>query len=366
MGETLLLNKLDLAGRERAESLPLFADAGRLARKPRCSNTKDYSVIRSAPHALTHVYIQPNSPVAYSRLVFDLDWHDEKHPHHSFPIRYLAECNAWEKDLSVLAPDWIALAQGKNSAHVGYEIPTPVGCHEHARVKPQQYLAAIESALGKMLGADAGYAGVLCKNPINSTWDLYHRGHGTGRDLGELADWLDLTPAKVKKYNREPRGEVGRNVYLFDQVRFWSYDNIDQYRAGGSRGYEAWREAVLVQSQIINTASYDHLPALAGRGLLPFVECRGIARSVAKWTWANHGSRTLTEAFTELQSWRGKRGAVAAAAVKRQAREAQIIEAIGQLTAQGVQPTMRKVALAIGCDQKNLSKHYRHLFSTMP
>lgn len=358
MSNAGLLEKLQPAGLVRAQNLPLFADAQRLARKPRCSNTKDYSVIRSAPHALTHAYIQPNSPVAYSRLVFDLDWHDETHPHHSFPIRYLAECNAWEKDLSVLAPDWIALSQEKNSAHVGYEIPTPVGCHEHARVKPQQYLAAIESALGKMLGADSGYAGVLCKNPINSTWDLY-RGHGVGRDLGELADWLDLTPAKVKKFNREPRGEVGRNVYLFDQVRFWSYDNINQYRGGS---YDVWREAVLMQSQIVNTASYDHLPVLSGRGLLPFSECKAVARSVAKWTWANHGTRTLTEAFTELQSWRGKRGAVAAAAVKRQQREAQIIEAIGQLTAKGLQPSLRNVAELAGCSNSTLAKHYKLLF----
>lgn len=360
MSEELLLNKLDEADRARALSLPLFANEQRLARKPRCSHTKDYSVVRSAPHALTHAYIQPNSPVAYNRIVFDLDWDDEKHKHHSFPLRYLAECNAWENALSVPAPDWIALSREKNSAHVGYEIATPVGRHEHARVKPQQFLSAIESALGNALGADEGYAGLLCKNPVNSTWDLY-RCHDAGRELGELAEWLDLTPAKARKYNREPRGEVGRNVYLFDLVRFWSYDNIEKYRGGS---YEAWCEAVLVQAQIINTGSYDHLPALAGRGLLPFSECKALARSVAKWTWTRHGTRTLTEAFSELQSWRGKRGAAAAAAVKRQAREQQIVAAIGLLTAQGVQPSLGQVAKLLGCSKGGLSMHYKHLFST--
>ncbi len=361
MSEALLLEKLDTLGRERAQSLPLFADAQRLARKPRCSHTKDYSVVRSAPHALAHAYIQPNSPVAYSRLVFDLDWHDEKHPHHSFPVRYLCELDAWESDLSVPAPDWVALSPGRNSAHIGYEILTPVGRHEHARAKPQQYLAAIENALCEKLKADEGFAGLLCKNPVNPAWDLY-QVHEGGRELSELADWLDLTPAAVKKRNRTPRGEVGRNVYLFDAVRFWAYDNIDKYRTGTGGRYEAWCEAVLVQAQILNAASYDHLPVLVGRGVLPFSECRAIARSVAKWTWTNHGTRTISEAFKELQAWRGKRGAAAAAAVKRQAREQQIVDAIGQLIAQGLQPTMRKVAQAIGCDHKNLSKHYRHLF----
>ncbi len=362
MSEALLLEKLDTLGRERAQNLPLFAHPERLARKPRCSNTKDYSVVRSAPYALTHAYIQPNSPVAYSRLVFDLDWNKETHKHHTLPLRYLAERNAWENDLSVPSPDWIALSRDKNSAHIGYEIPTPIGRHEHARVKPQQYLAAVETALGEALGSDEGYAGLLCKNPINESWDLY-RCHEGGRELGELAEWLDLTPTKARKFNREPRGEVGRNVYLFDMVRFWSYDNIEKYRAGGSRGYESWCAAVLVQAQIINAGSYQHLP-LRDRDPMAFTECRAIARSVAKWTWTHHGTRTLTEAFSELQSWRGKRGAVAAAAVKRQAREQQIIDAIGLLTARGVQPTMRKAAELIGCSQQVLSKSYRHLFVT--
>lgn len=362
MSEALLLEKLDPLGRARAQSLPLFADAGRLARKPRCSHTKDYSVIRSAPHALTHAYIQPNSPMAYSRLVFDLDWHDEKHPHHSFPIRYLAECNAWEKDLSVPAPDWIALSREKNSGHIGYEIPIPIGRHEHARVKPQQYLAAIETALGKMLGADEGYAGVLCKNPINSTWDLY-QGHSAGRDLGELADWLDLTADKAKKLNREPpRGEVGRNVYLFDVIRYWAYDNIDKYR---NVGYERWYEALLVQAETVNATAYGHLTTLKDQRALRFSDCRAIARSVAKWVWTNYGQKTLTDAFRELQSWRGKRGAAVSAAVKRQAREAQIVDAIGQLTAQGIQPTMHKVAALLGCSQQALSKTYKHMFTAI-
>lgn len=353
-----LLEKLNPVGLERARCLPLFADPTRLARKPRCGREKGHNVIRSASTALTHPYVQPNGPVAYSRIVLDLDWHDEKHPHHSYPIRYLSEGDAWEHDLSVPAPDWVAVTPGKNSAHIGYEILTPVGRHEHARIKPQQYLSAIESALTLKLGADAGYAGLLCKNPLHEDWDFY-KCNNIGRELSDFASWLDLTPVKRQKFNREPRGEIGRNVYLFDQVRFWAYDNIEKYRNGN---FEIWVEAVLVHAQIINTASYDHLPVLIGRGLLSFSECRAIARSVSKWVWANHGTRKITEAFSELQSERGKLGATAAAAVKRGRREAEIVEAISDLTANGVVPSMRKVAEKIGCSQPTLSKHYKHLF----
>ncbi len=355
-----LLEKLDDLGRERAQSLPLFANSDRLARKPRCSHTKGYSVIRSAPHALLHEYIQPNSPVAYIRLVFDLDWHDENHPHHALSLRDLAERNGWEEALSAPAPNWTSLGRDKNSAHVGYEIATPVGKHVNARVKPLRYLAAIESALADALGADEGYAGLLCKNPLHEAWDLY-KCHEGARDLKTLAKALSLTPEtmRARTQNRKPRGEVGRNTYLFDMVRFWAYENVEKHRCGR---YEDWLEAVLIQAQIINAGGYQHLPALSKQDPLFFNECRALASSVAAYSWKYYGTKELSKSFKELQSWRGKRGAAAAAEVKRENREEQIIEAIGQLIAQGVKPTMGKVADLIGCTRQALSKSYKHLF----
>lgn len=354
-----LFQHLDELEQTRANSILLFADENRLARKPRCSKTKDHSRIRTAPHALTHPYIQPNSPVAFSRLVFDLDWHDDRHRLHNLPVRYLNDAHAWEYELGLPAPSWSAISPGKNSAHVGYELETPVGRHDHARIKPQQYLAAVEHAMALKLGADTGFSGILCKNPINSRWEFF-KGHSVGRDLRELADYVELTSQRAKKYNREPRGEVGRNVYLFDATRFWAYDNVDAHRAGS---YESWEKSVLATADRVNAAHYDHLPLLAGRGLLPFTECKAIAKSVARWTWANHGKRVLTTAFSELQSWRGTLGAVAAAKVKRERREQQITAAIGQLTAAGQIPTMGKVADLVECSKASLSLHYRHFFT---
>jgi len=338
--------------------MPLFADSGRLARKPRCSMTKDHCVIRTAPNALVYPYIQPNSPMAYARIVFDLDWHQWQHRLHDLPLRYLAEAHAWENDLGVPEPNWVALSKDKNSAHVGYELATPVGRHEHARIKPQQYLAAVESGLALKLGADEGFTGQLCKNPLHSNWDFY-RGPDCGRDLHDLAEYVELTTKKIQAYNREPRGEIGRNVFLFDEVRFWSYDSIHAYRAAG---YEAWEQAVIATAERINTASYEHLPNLVGRGLLAFSECKAIGKSVARWTWANHGKGKLTDEFSKLQARRGALGAAAAAKVKREQREEQIVAAIGQLTSQGQIATMSKVAELIGCSKGTLSMHYKHLF----
>lgn len=343
---------------ERAQSLRLFANADRLARKPRCSETKDHSVIRSAAHALCHQYIQPNSPIAYARIVFDLDWHQERHQFHKLPLRYLAHTHAWENELGVPAPTWAAISPDKNSAHVGYELQTPVARHDSARIKPQQYLAAIETALAVKLGADAGFTGQLCKNPVHPQWLLY-RGPERARDLNELAEYVELSSTTVHAYNRTPRGEIGRNVYLFDCVRFWAYENIEQYR---SKGQEVWVNAAIVMTERLNSGSYDHLPQLAGKGLLPLSECRAIGRSVARWTWLHHGNVTSTRAFSGLQSWRGVRGAQASAMVKREQRTEQILMAIATFTSLGQIVTMGKVAQAIGCSKSTLSMYYPSFF----
>ena len=355
---TPLFEHLNASEIARAQSISLFADGERLARKPRCSDTKDHSIIRTAPHALTHPYIQPNSPMAFARIVFDLDWHQDRHRFHDLPLRYLADANAWDNDIGLPAPSWAAISKEKNSGHIGYELQTPVGRHEHARIKPQQYLAAIEAAMAMKLGADEGFSGQLCKNPINCQWLLY-RGPALGRDLHELAEYVELTSKKVQAYNREPRGEIGRNIYVFDEVRFWAYDNIHTYRG---TNFEAWEQSVIATAARINAGRYDHLPALAGQGLLAHTESRAIGRSVARWVWKNHGTRTLTAAFSELQSWRGTLGAAAAAKVKRERREEQIVAAIGDLIAQGNIPTMNKVADLIGCSKGTLSMHYKQFF----
>ena len=358
MSHLSLFQHLDGPELARAQSIGLFANEDRLARKPRCSETKDFSRVRTAPHALTHPYIQPNSPMAYSRIIFDLDWHKNTHRFHDLPLRYLADTHAWEKELGLPAPNWAAISPGKNSAHICYELETPVGRHEHARNKPQQFLAAVERAMADKLGSDDGFNGLLCKNPINARWELY-KGPGQARDLNELAEYVKLTTDKAKKYNRIPRGEIGRNVFLFDSVRFWAYDNIQAYRVGG---YDVWEKSVIATAERVNSASYEHLPLVEDHGLLPFAECKGIGKSVARWAWANHGKRALTAAFSELQAWRGARGATASAKVKRERREQQIIAAIGQLTTQRQIPTMGKVAELIGCSKPTLSQHYKHFF----
>lgn len=212
--------------------------------------------------------------------------------------------------------------------------------------------------MGEKLGADAGYSGALCKNPLNEAWDFYG-GYKHGRELGELAEWVTLPERRFERLNRTPCGEVGRNVFLFDKVRFWAYDHRKNFRAST---YEIWEQAVIASAIAINAYNYDHLPFLAGRGLLPLADCTHVGKSVARWTWLHHGTRTLTAAFSKLQSQRGAKGAAASAAMKRERREEQIIAAIAQLTASGELATRGKVAKLIGCSKSTLSENYKRFF----
>lgn len=296
--------------------------------------------------------------MAYERLVFDLDWHQPSHQFCAYPLRLLAHENLWDKDFGVPEPSWLVLSRDKNSAHIGYELKTPVGRHQMARTKPQRYLAAIESAIGKELHADMGFGALLCKNPLNEQWELVV-GYAGGRDMSELAESFWRLPSKTKKSDRVPWGEVGRNVYLFDNVRFWAYDHFKDYRAGS---YEHWARLVHQMALQFNSSGFDHVPYLAGRGLLPLKEVQHIATSVARWTWKNLEAQKLTSTFSQRQAERGAKGAAKTATIKRERREGDIVSAIAQLTAQGQLATMGKVAKLLDCSKSTLSEHYRHLF----
>lgn len=341
----------------------------RLARKPFCSYTKDHSYIRPLAAALRRPYIQPNSPLHFYRIVLDLDYHQHATTNvfgDAVPIRdirLIHSAGAWTKELGIPAPSWVALSPGKNSAHVGFELATPVARHQHARRKPLEFLAAVERGLMHQMHADEGYTGQLCKNPLSESWELLI-GQTEPFDLSDFGHFFKFP--KKPKYNRQPRGEVGRAVYLFDELRFWAYENIDRYRGAGTS--DAWGNAVLNQAEDINSRRYLHLGLDASRdcGLLPFSEVRSAARSVSSWTWANYGNAEVSQAFRELQALRGTLGAAASAKVKRARREEQIIDAIRGITASGRLATMNNVAPLVGCSQSALSQSYRHLFYGNP
>lgn len=153
-------------------------------------------------------------------------------------------------------------------AHLLYALKTSIRTAPDGKVKPLRYAAAVENALRKKLEADAGYSGLICKNPNNSHWriavwqpELY--------TLDWLADFLNLHDGNNKRIV-EDYG-LGRNCTLFEKTRKWAYRAIRQ----GWPEYEQWLQACYERACAYN---------LQFNAPLDENEVMGISKSIAKWT----------------------------------------------------------------------------------
>jgi hypothetical protein len=224
-------------------------------------------------------YIQHNGPTHLYWMAFDID-----RPGASID---------WS-DRGAPAPNLTVKNQANGHAHALYGLGTAVRTAPDGRAGPLRYAAAVENALCERLGADRGYAGLIVKNPLHRHWQVTE-WHGEPYELGELADYLDLS-TKKPKIIVEDYG-LGRNCTLFEELRNWSYRAIRQ----GWPAYRQWLDACLVRAQMIN---------LQFRNPLALSEVRATATSVAKWT-----HKRITESdfeyfvakthTSEIQAYRG-------------------------------------------------------------
>lgn len=252
-------------------NLTLFGK--RLPRKP--YHTDDFCTglrIRDVQKALQARYIQPNGPTHRYWLVYDvdrsgavLDWYDRGAP----------------------PPTIVAQNPANGHAHLIYGLEVPVRTAPDGKPGPLRYAAAIDCALRDVLDADAGYSGLICKNPLNAFWRVTE-WEPRLYELGDLASWLDLSSFNDRR-RRLPDYGLGRNHTLFEKLRRWAYKAIRQ----GWPEYERWHVAVLERARAYNDFEAP----------LPDSEVRATAKSVAKWTHKN-----LTPAgFSEAQSQKGQK-----------------------------------------------------------
>jgi len=208
--------------------------------------------IAGKERAILAKYIQFNQPHAMFWLGFDvdrigatIDWSDR---------------NAPAPTLTITNPE-------NGHAHLLYALKTSIRTAPDGKMKPLRYAAAVENALRKKLSADAGYSGLICKNPNHSHWkiavwqpELY--------TLDWLADSLNLNAANDKEIVADYG--LGRNCTLFDKTRKWAYRAIRQ----GWPEYDQWLQAC-----------YDRAHAYNLQFSIPLndKETMGIAKSIAKW-----------------------------------------------------------------------------------
>jgi len=273
-------------------ALQLFRD--HIPAKPYCTDDLSAGLrIRPLQAAIGKAYIQHNGPGMVWTMAFDVD-------------RPIVDPNTWSPvwETANLPPPNVAVQTPESGrGHLFYYLAAGVCTTSAARLKPMEYLAAIERAYTVSFGADRGYAKLVTKNPFSDRWQVWEI-HSNPYTLDELAAWVDLTHSSQIK-TEEAYG-TGRNVTLFHETRFWAYSAIRNYWA--PNGLPRWQEAVLGRLEALNA----QFPAP-----LPFSEVRAIAKSISRWTWQRTTPQGLQELIErthtpEQQRARGRKGGMAA------------------------------------------------------
>ena len=256
-------------------------NANRLPYRPYCTDDLAFGIKpNNLQKALEKSYIQINPPSQCFWLIFDVD--------HSLGAF------AWEK-ANLPPPCWVAVNPENGHSHIVYALKHPVTTSEFAHKKPLQYLAAIEQGFISALNSDPNYVGLITKNPTSQTWHVFGvLNHSY--ELDELAEWVSIN----QPYNYHQRASecssLGRNCYLFDKLRKWSYQAVRRHRGSD---YKTWYAATLSKAHEYNEFSVSLIES----------EIKAIAKSVSKWVW-----QTDTDAenkFKSRQAEKGRKGGIA-------------------------------------------------------
>lgn len=255
--------------------------------RPYCSDDLASGLkIRSAETAKTQKYLQINPPTQQHYLIFDLDYKDA--------------CFAWER-AGLAPPNYVAVNPENGHAHIVYKLAEPICTSwENGRLAPLRYLSAIEQAYRVELKADAGFSGLITRNPYKAHTMCLHTHE---YDLFELSDWLkhDLSYYAEKEQQQEIIAGLGRNVEMFDSVRMWAYKKIRTYRVKNrSKLFNAWHKEVIEKALSINA----EFPTP-----LPFSEVKATAKSIAKYCWKI--DPIAEQKFSQKQSKKGTLGGIA-------------------------------------------------------
>jgi hypothetical protein len=255
-----------------------FAFPGLIPAKPYCADDLHHGLeIRARAVALRRLHVQFNAPAAFRWMLHDID----------SPGATIAHDDAY-----LPPPNVITVNPANGHAHSAYLLKIPVARHSAARIEPLRYFAAVERGVGRRLGADRLYVGLIAKNPSHQYWRVEWR-RDDPYTLDELADWLfsrDMAP------DVSPRTTLGagRNVTVFDELRTFAYREVRAFKSRGERP-DAFRARLERVAHGLNR----QFPRA-----LPTGEVRAIAKSVAKWTWKHFS----VERFRARQSYLGKRG----------------------------------------------------------
>lgn len=200
-------------------------------------------------------------------------------------------------------PNWVVENPLNGHAHAIWLLASPIPRTQYAHRKPVAYAHAITEGLRISVDGDAGYSGLITKNPLHASWTAYQL-HNEPYSLDELKDALEadgcMPGARWRKTKRRAVTGLGRNCTLFDSARLWAYREVRNHFGRP----ESLARAVLAHVVELNSEFPEPLPAK---------EAEQIADSITGWIvresrlWAD-GPAVYEATFTAMQSARGRKG----------------------------------------------------------
>lgn len=245
--------------------LPTAFDAWYLPRRPLCCDA-DYAQLRrrSRADALKHEHIETNPAALVNMLVVDID---------------AAEGRAmalWEHQ--GMMPNLVMENPANGHAHAAWVLAAPVCRTDVARLKPLKLARSVTEGLRRSCDGDAGYAGLLMKNPLSGAWSseiTAPDAYALDQLRAALEEHGDMPPASWKRTKRARTQGLGRNCTLFDEARTDAYRYVRKLPDRTAISSEMLREHVRATCHQLNAELFaDPLPAR---------EVEDIARSIHKW-----------------------------------------------------------------------------------
>lgn len=236
--------------------------------------------------ALRHRHIQANPHALANLLVVDCDHQD-------------AHARGISATGSHPMPNAIVENPRNGHAHLVWALLEPVTKTERAHLKPLAYAASVTEGLRRALDGDAGYSGLMTKNPLHVDWaaewftdELYSLdqiAHSLGSNLPPF-DWR-------KHHDVSELSGLGRNCSLFETSRHWAYREVRHW-LGDAAGFARAIEAGVQERN------------LAFAEPLPVPEANGVARSITKWiTTRSRMWNEVTSSLSPVNQRRRKKSA---------------------------------------------------------
>lgn len=313
-----------------------------LMNKVKVSNKDYFQIIRSKKYASKYPHIQYNHLSGVNYIAIDID---------NDVFNTLEETN--------LNPNLVIANSSNNKAHCYFRLNDFVGTTAKSSIKPQKALRLLTHSLNNFMNGDKAFNGMQAKNPLHDTYRVFSFSD-QGYDFAELFD--NIPDDKIFIYKpeivetKEAVEAPGRNCYLFELTRFYSYK-----QKWHCKSYDELFKCVEAFAQNANANLTEPLGTS---------EISYIVKSITNFTWSKYtGGDGKNRGILELSSkghnltMQDKQiiGANYTNKTQRENTEQLLKDCLAELQAQGKKATQKAVAELSGKSLKTVKRYWKQI-----